>query len=106
MREPTPIAPDSPGTRTSRTLPRPQDRPRHVRARVNIRAVIQARTGSTRLPNKILMDIAGKTMLERVIERCHQIRGLDGPPIVAFAQNVPEACDAICEKAGADVRRG
>lgn len=34
-----------------------------------IGAVIQARNGSQRLPGKVLADISGKTMLERVIER-------------------------------------
>lgn len=32
--------------------------------------VIQARTGSTRLPNKVLADIDGLTMIERVHQRC------------------------------------
>lgn len=32
-------------------------------------AIIQAGMGSTRLPGKILMDIAGKPMLWHVIER-------------------------------------
>lgn len=32
-------------------------------------AIIQARTGSSRLPKKVLMDIAGKPMLQHVIER-------------------------------------
>jgi len=32
--------------------------------------VIQARTGSGRLPGKVLFDLEGKTVLERVIERC------------------------------------
>lgn len=32
-------------------------------------AIIQARTGSTRLPRKVLEKIAGKTLLEHVIER-------------------------------------
>lgn len=32
-------------------------------------AIIQARCGSTRLPGKVLHDLCGKTMLERVIER-------------------------------------
>lgn len=45
-------------------------------------------------------------MLERVIERCHDVRGLDGPPIVAFSTHVPDACDVLCRNAGADVHRG
>lgn len=32
-------------------------------------AIIQARMGSSRLPGKVLADIAGKSMLQRVIER-------------------------------------
>ena len=34
-----------------------------------IGAVIQARVGSERLPNKVLLDIMGKTVLEHVVER-------------------------------------
>ena len=36
---------------------------------MKILTIIQARMGSTRLPNKVLMDLAGKTNLERVVER-------------------------------------
>lgn len=36
---------------------------------MNIAAVIQARLGSTRLPGKVLLDLEGKRVLERVIER-------------------------------------
>ena len=32
-------------------------------------AVVQARTGSSRLPGKVLQDLAGRTMLARVIRR-------------------------------------
>lgn len=35
----------------------------------NIIAVIQARVAATRLPGKVLLDLKGKTVLERVIER-------------------------------------
>jgi spore coat polysaccharide biosynthesis protein SpsF len=31
--------------------------------------VVQARTGSTRLPNKILMPLAGKPLIQRMVER-------------------------------------
>jgi spore coat polysaccharide biosynthesis protein SpsF len=34
-----------------------------------ITAIIQARVKSTRLPNKVLLKLSGKTVLERVIER-------------------------------------
>ncbi len=34
-----------------------------------VSVIIQARVGSTRFPNKVLADICGKTMLERVIDR-------------------------------------
>ncbi len=33
-------------------------------------AIIQARMGSTRLPNKILMPIAGKAIIQHVVDRC------------------------------------
>jgi len=40
-------------------------------------AIIQARMGSTRFPNKIVADICGKTMLERVIEKLSASKKID-----------------------------
>jgi spore coat polysaccharide biosynthesis protein SpsF len=40
-------------------------------------AIIQARLGSTRLPKKVLMDVGGRSMLARVVDRVQAIRGLD-----------------------------
>lgn len=36
---------------------------------MDILAIIQARIGSTRLPQKVLLDLKGKTVLEHVVER-------------------------------------
>lgn len=54
-----------------------------------ILGIIQARLGSTRLPGKVLMDIEGKTMLERVWQRCGETMGV-GRWIVAIPEGEPE----------------
>jgi len=40
-------------------------------------AIIQARMGSTRLPGKVLMDVAGKPMLWHIIERVKKSKKVD-----------------------------
>lgn len=40
-------------------------------------AIIQARTGATRLPNKVLLDLEGRTVLEHVIDRVKQSKLID-----------------------------
>jgi spore coat polysaccharide biosynthesis protein SpsF (cytidylyltransferase family) len=40
-------------------------------------AIIQARTGATRLPNKVLMKLEDKTVLEHVIDRVSQSKLID-----------------------------
>ncbi|MDI6758100.1 MAG: glycosyltransferase family protein [Candidatus Omnitrophota bacterium] len=39
--------------------------------------IIQARMGSSRLPNKVLLPLAGKPVLEHVIRRCQQAQLVD-----------------------------
>ncbi len=53
---------------------------------MNIVAIIQARMGSTRLPGKVLLDLSGKTMLERVIRRTERAKMLSDV-IVATTTN-------------------
>ncbi|HUO87275.1 MAG TPA: glycosyltransferase family protein [Thermoanaerobaculia bacterium] len=53
--------------------------------RPRVVAVVQARTGSTRLPGKVLLDLAGRPMVERVLERV-----LAAPEVDAVVAAVPE----------------
>jgi spore coat polysaccharide biosynthesis protein SpsF len=59
--------------------------------------------GSSRLPGKVLLDIAGKTMIQRVIERARHARTLDAvtvatttntsdDPIAAFSVSMDVPC--------------
>ena len=45
-------------------------------------AMIQARCGSTRLPNKVLKDLYGKPALQRMIERVQKSRMIDEVMVV------------------------
>lgn len=49
-------------------------------------AIIQARLGSSRLPNKVLMKLGGRTILENVVERVRKSRLVD-EVIVATTMN-------------------
>jgi spore coat polysaccharide biosynthesis protein SpsF (cytidylyltransferase family) len=73
---------------------------------MRVAVIIQARIASTRLPGKVLMDLGGKTVLARVIERARAIPGAD---VVVCA--IPEggADDPVAleaARAGAVVFRG
>ncbi|MEF9989121.1 MAG: glycosyltransferase family protein [Christensenellaceae bacterium] len=48
-------------------------------------ACIQARYGSSRLPGKILMDLQGKPVLQRVIERVEQSKKVDETIVITSA---------------------
>ena len=61
---------------------------------MSVVAIIQARMGATRLPNKVLADICGKTLIERVIERSRAAQSIDDL-VVATTQE--SADDALVE---------
>jgi glutamate-1-semialdehyde 2,1-aminomutase/spore coat polysaccharide biosynthesis protein SpsF len=51
--------------------------------------IVQARLGSTRLPAKVLLPLpTGRTVIQEVIHRCHQIPGVDY--IVVAIPDTPE----------------
>lgn len=68
--------------------------------------IVQARVGSSRLPGKVLLDLAGKTVLRHVLERCIAIEGASR---VCCAIPTGSSDDAVAEEAmrcGAGVVRG
>ena len=56
--------------------------------------IIQARMGSTRLPGKVLMDMAGQPMLSRVVQRASRAHKFDA--FVVATSQLPE--DNVIEK--------
>jgi len=57
-------------------------------------AIIQARMASSRLPGKVLLDIAGKAMLQWVVERTRLAKSLDA---IVVATSTDPADDPIAE---------
>jgi spore coat polysaccharide biosynthesis protein SpsF len=66
-------------------------------------AIIQARMKSSRLPDKVMLDIAGKPMLQRVVERTARAKlvdqvivattsDIDEDPIARFCEQMNIAC--------------
>jgi 3-deoxy-manno-octulosonate cytidylyltransferase (CMP-KDO synthetase) len=49
--------------------------------------VIPARLDSSRLPKKVLLDLKGKTVIQRVYEQCLKVKNIDG---VYIATDSPE----------------
>lgn len=71
-----------------------------------IALVVQARTGSTRCPGKVLADVAGRPMLARMLERLALVRV---PHRLVLATTTDVADDPIAElgaSAGVEVYRG
>jgi spore coat polysaccharide biosynthesis protein SpsF len=69
-------------------------------------ATIEARMSSTRLPGKVLLEAAGKPMLERMIERVRRVPSLDG---IVVATTINPGDDPVAELArrlGVGVFRG
>jgi glutamate-1-semialdehyde-2,1-aminomutase len=65
----------------------------------NIVAIVQARMGSTRLPGKVLADIAGKPILEHIVARLRRSR-LINDVLIATSSTPADDCiaDAAAER--------
>ena len=61
-------------------------------------AIIQARTGSTRLPRKSLALINGRELVLHVVDRVASMKGLDAL-VIAIPEHDDELADVLSEKA-------
>jgi len=69
-------------------------------------AIIQARTGSTRLPGKVLKPIMGEPMLARMLERVKRAKKLDAVVVATTDKPEDDATAELAQKCGARVFRG
>jgi spore coat polysaccharide biosynthesis protein SpsF len=69
-------------------------------------AIIQARMGSTRLPGKVMKDLAGDTVLARVVSRTRRSRLLDEVVIATTDKVGDDVIVRECERIAVPVFRG
>jgi glutamate-1-semialdehyde 2,1-aminomutase/spore coat polysaccharide biosynthesis protein SpsF len=75
-------------------------------ARHPVVAIIQARMSSTRLPGKVLLDIAGQPMLWRVISRACRAKMLEQIVVATSTAAADDAIAAFCAERGIVCFRG
>jgi len=69
-------------------------------------AIIQARMKSSRLPDKVMLDIQGKPMLTRVIERVRLARHIDRVVVATTSGADEDPIAELCLSNGIDCYRG
>ncbi len=69
-------------------------------------AIIQARMTSTRLPGKVLADLGGRPLLERVLERVRKAARLDDVWVATTTNAEDDPVVALCERLAVPVFRG
>lgn len=69
-------------------------------------AIIQARMGSTRLPQKVIKEIEGKTILEHVIERVKRIKNVDKVILATTSKREDDILEKIGKNLKVSVFRG
>src|SRR4051812_19409941 len=73
---------------------------------MNIVTLIQARRGSTRLPDKVLKEILGKPVLWRQIERMQGSRLKGELVVITTAESQDDAIEEFCKVADIHCYRG
>lgn len=68
--------------------------------------IIQARTGSTRLPGKVLLEVAGRPLLQHVIDRVLAARLIKEVIVATTTKQADDAILTLAKRAGVGVFRG
>lgn len=69
-------------------------------------ALIEARMGSSRLPGKVMLDMAGRPMLARMIERVRRSSRVDTVAVATTERPADDIIVALCREMGCEVFRG
>jgi spore coat polysaccharide biosynthesis protein SpsF len=73
---------------------------------VRVVALVQARTGSTRLPGKVLMDLHGRPMLAQLLSRLSRAQRIDEVVVATSELDGDDAVAQVAEAEGVRVFRG
>ncbi|PIP73517.1 MAG: spore coat protein [Candidatus Lloydbacteria bacterium CG22_combo_CG10-13_8_21_14_all_47_15] len=68
--------------------------------------IIQARTGSTRFPRKVLKKVAGKTLLEHCISRVTQVASIDKIVVATTTHKRDDVLALLCKRIKISCVRG
>ncbi|OEH85489.1 hypothetical protein BHU72_05225 [Desulfuribacillus stibiiarsenatis] len=69
-------------------------------------ATIEARMTSTRLPGKVMLDIAGKPVIQHIIERLRRSKYLDEIVVATTTNYEDDVLVKLCEEIGCKYYRG
>ncbi len=69
-------------------------------------AIIQARLGSSRLPRKVLADLAGEPMLARVVDRTRRAAALDEVMVATTTEPADDELVKLCQQRAWPFYRG
>jgi spore coat polysaccharide biosynthesis protein SpsF len=73
---------------------------------MTVAAIVQARTSSTRLSNKVLRTVNAKPLVKYVLERLERARSIDVVVVATSDDASDDALASFCEAARVDCHRG
>jgi glutamate-1-semialdehyde 2,1-aminomutase/spore coat polysaccharide biosynthesis protein SpsF len=82
------------------------ERRKALRRKPWVVAVVQARMGSSRLPNKVLEPILDRPMLQHVVERVRQAQTVEQVVVATTDRPADDAIETFCRTRCIDVFRG